>query len=429
MPNNKRPAKGPKPAAKSAPAQRHPVPSAKSAARPAPKPVEADPDALAQNLVDLALEISERESLDAPTLAALQHDLAVLIRRMLRRRHDDVLYGAIELARYTNAECCRVLRERVEEEAATLHVRADDKDGTDAGELEIDAFMIPLFVHSTGGLVQDDVFRDDADFEALMDSFRQSGLASAATRIVLVRHLYDLDAVDRIHYSELQEMLREAFQAMRSRKLVATPAIEASMRPWIGGDYEPDDEAMELRFLFGFALKPADDPFYHVPASEAAADAYFEGRMARYRMWAGGVAPLLQRCLSRHPTDLELNFLYQDLFYGAKEQGVAELSMLATLAEVNQRVDEQKRPPDRIKAVVAPLDAGGTLVLRINLYPLHGGAPLATIDKPLDLAADLETELDDLCDALGTVGLDGVLLARGFDAAGEPEGAEPYLSA
>jgi hypothetical protein len=425
MPNNKRPAKGPKPAAKSAPAQRQPAQSAKSAARP----VEADPDALAQNLVDLALEISERESHDAPTLAARQHELTVLVRRMLRRKHDDVLYGAVELARYTDPACCRLLRERVEEEAATLHVRTDDKGAPDAGELEIDAFMIPLFVHSTGGLVQEDVFRDDADFEALMDSFRQSGLASAATRIVLVRHLYDLDAVDRIRYSDLQEMLREAFQAMRSRKLVATPAIEASMRPWIGGDYEPDDEAMELRFLLGFALKPVDDPFYHVPASETAADAYFEGRMARYRMWAGGVAPLLQRCLSRHPTDLELNFLYQDLFYGAKEQGVAELSMLATLAEVNQRVDEQKRPPDRIKAVVAPLDAGGALVLRINLYPLDGGAPLATIDKPLDLAADLETELEDLCDALGTIGLDGVLLARGFDAAGEPEGAEPYLSA
>jgi len=54
---------------------------------------------------------------------------------------------------------------------------------------------------------------------------------------------------------------------------------------------------------------------------------------------------------------------------------------------------------------------------------------LATIDKPLDLAADLETELEDLCDALGSIGLDGVLLARGYDAAGEPEGAEPYLSA
>jgi len=409
MPNNKRPAKPNRGMAKMA--------------KPA-KPVEADPDELARNLVDLALEITERESADAATLAARQEELAVLVRRMLRRRHDDVLYGAIEVAKYTDADCCRLLRERVEEEAATCHVRGDDE-----AELEIDAFMIPLFVHSTGGLVQDDVFRDDADFEALMDSFRQSGLASAATRIVLVRHLYDLDAVDRIRYSDLQEMLKEAAQAMRSKKLVATPAIEASMRPWIGGDYEPEDEAMELRFLLGFALKPVEDPFYKVPSGEAASDAYFEGRMARYRMWAGSVSPLLQRCLSRHPAGIELNFLYQDLFYGAKEQGVGELSMLATLAEVNQKLEEQERAPDRIKAVVAPLEANGEPVLRINLYPLGGGAPIATVDKPLDLAAHLEAELEDLCDALGTVGLDGVLLARGFDAAGEPEDAEPYLSA
>jgi hypothetical protein len=244
-----------------------------------------------------------------------------------------------------------------------------------------------------------------------------------------VRHLYDLDGVDRIRYSDLQEMLREAYAAMRSRKLVATPAIAATMRPWEGGDYGPDDEAMELRFLLGFALKAADDPFYDVPTDEAEGDAYFEGRMARYRMWAGSVAPLLQRCLSSHPAGVELNFLYQDLFYGAKEQGVGELSMLATLAEVNQRLDEQQRAPDRIKAVVAPVEANGEAVLRINLYPLDGGAPLATVDKPLDLAAHLEAELEDLCDALGTIGLDGILLARGFDAAGEPESAEPYLSA
>jgi hypothetical protein len=408
MPNNKRPAKGP---------------SAQPNRKPA-KPVEADPDALAQNLVDLALEITERESADPATLAARRQELTVLIRRLLRRKHDDVLGGAIEVARYTDADCCRLLRERVEEEAATLHVRGDDD-----VEMEIDAFMIPLFVHSTGGLVETDVFRDDADFEALMDSFRQAGLASPGTRIVLVRHLYDLDGVDRIRYSDLQEMLREAYAAMRSRKLVATPAIAATMRPWEGGDYGPDDEAMELRFLLGFALKAADDPFYDVPADEAAGDAYFEGRMARYRMWAGSVAPLLQRCLSSHPAGIELNFLYQDLFYGAKEQGVAELSMLATLAEVNQRLDEQQRAPDRIKAVVAPVEANGEAVLRINLYPLDGGAPLATVDKPLDLAAHLEAELEDLCDALGTVGLDGILLARGFDAAGEPENAEPYLSA
>jgi hypothetical protein len=417
MPNNKRPAKGP-----SSQPNRGVTKPGKPAK--AAKPVEADPDELAQNLVDLALEITEREGPDAAALTARQEDLTVLVRRMLRRKHDDVLYGAIEVAKYTDPDCCRLLRERVEEEAATFHVRGDD-----GVELEIDAFMIPLFVHSTGGLVQEDVFRDDADFEALMDSFRQSGLASAATRIVLVRHLYDLDAVDRIRYSDLQEMLREAAQAMRSKKLVATPAIEASMRPWIAGEYEPEDDAMELRFLLGFALKPVDDPFYKIPSGEAASDAYFEGRMARYRMWAGSVSPLLQRCLSRHPAEVELNFLYQDLFYGALEQGVAELSMLATLAEVNQKLEEQQRPPDRIKAVVAPLEANGEPVLRINLYPLDGGAPLATVDKPLDLAAHLEAELEDLCDALGTAGLDGVLLARSFDAAGEPEDAEPYLSA
>ena len=420
MPNNKRPAR-PSPQGKSA----SPARPAAKAGKPAKaaKPVEADPEELAQNLVDLALEIAERETPDAATTAAREQDLAVLVRRLLRRRHDDVLYGAIELARYTDADGCRLLRARIEEEAATLHVRDDD--GT---ELEIDAFMIPLFAHSTGGLVQDEVFRDDTDYEALIDSFRQSGLASPATRIVVVRHLYDLDGIDRVRYSDLQDMLKEAAQALRSRKLVATPALAATMQPWVGGDYEAGDEAMELRFLLGFALKPADDPFYRVPAGEAAADAYFEGRMARFRMWAGSVAPLLARCLSSHPAGVELNFLYQDLFFGAKEQGVSELSMLATLAEVNARIDEQERAPERIKAVVAPLEANGEPVLRVNLYPLDGGAPLASVDKPLDLAADLATDLDDLCDALGTIGLDGVLLARGFDAAGEPVGAEPYLS-
>jgi hypothetical protein len=107
---------------------------------------------------------------------------------------------------------------------------------------------------------------------------------------------------------------------------------------------------------------------------------------------------------------------------------LSELAMLATLSEVNQRVDEQDREPERIKAVVAPVDLGEAAVLRINLYPLDGGAPLASIDKPVDLSADLETELEDLCDALGSVGLDGVLVAQGFDAGGQPEGAEPFLT-
>jgi hypothetical protein len=407
--------------------------SAQSAAEP-------DHEALAQNLVDLALEVTEREDLDPATVASREQDVLTLVRRALRRRHDDVLYGAIELARYTDPAACRWLRERIEEEAATLRVRdgADDN----AAELEIDAFMIPVFVYSEGGLVEAEVFADDAAFEELSESFRRAGLASADSKVVLVRHLYDLAEVDGVRYSELQEILREAAQALRSKKLVATPALEATMRGWqdggaddgdmAAGAEEEDESALpqvvQLRFLFGFVLKRADDPFYRVPRDEAGADAYFEGRMARYRMWAGSIAPVLTRCLTPRPAGMELNFLYQDLFYGAKEQGIGELAMLATLSEVNGLVDEQDRPPERIKAVVAPVDLGDHAALRINLYPLDGGAPLATIDKPCDLSADLETEIDDLCDALGTVGLDGVLIARAFDANGEPDGAEPYLN-
>lgn len=399
--------------------------------RPAPRKTvkqaaEPDHEALAQNLVDLALEITEADPEDLQAAARrpqYDQDLLTLIRRSLRRQHDEILYGAIEAARYTDPECCRYLQEHIEEEAATLHLRDDA-----GAELEIDAFMIPLFVSSTGGLKAAEVFQDDAAFEELSDSFRHTGLASADSRVVLVRYLYDLDEVDHIGYSVLQQMLKEAAATMRSKKLVAAPTIEASMRGWHASGYGPDDEAMELRFLLGFSLKNADDPFYKVPKDEAAADAYFEGRMARYRMWAGSIAPLLSRCLSPRPAEIELNFLYQDLFYGAKEQGVAELAMLATLADVNGRLDDLDVEPERIKAVVAPVDLGDHAALRINLYPLDGGAPLATVDKPLDLAADLETEMEDLCDGLSTVGLDGVLVARGFDEGGQPEGAEAYLS-
>jgi hypothetical protein len=394
--------------------------------RPAPrKPVksaEPDHEALAQNLADLALEITEREDLEPAILAAREQDVLTLVRRALRRKHDEVLYGAVELARYTDPAACRWLRDKIEEEAATLRTHDGDE------ELEVDAFMIPLFVTSTGGLQEAEVFADDAAFEELIDSFRQAGLASADARVVLVRHLYDLDEAGAVRYSDLQDMLREAMGSMRAKKLVAAPSIEASMRGWQPGLADAHEEAMELRFLLGFALKHANDPFYAVPDEETAADAYFEARLARYRLWAGSITPLLQRNLSRNPANLDLNFLYQDLFYGAMEQGVAELAMLATLAEVNWRLDEQDLEASRLKAVVAPLEAGERAILRINLYALGGGAPLATVDKPVDMADDLEIALEDLCDALGTVGLDGLLIATGFDDDGEPQGAEAYLS-
>lgn len=415
------------------PKSKRPVP--RKSAGAASAAAEPDHDGLAQNLVDLALEITEREDADPSTVAAREQEVQTLVRRALRRRNDETLYGAIELALLTDPDACRYLRATIEEEAATLQVRGDvrgeqggARDDGAAPEFEIDCFMMPLFVRSTGGLKPDEIFRDDAAFEELGDSLRQAGLASVDTRIVLVRHLYDIDAVDRIRFSDLQEMLREAAATMRSKKLVGAPAIEASMRPWQGVGHGPEDEALELRFLLGFAMKRADDPFYRVPGDEAGADAYYEGRMARYRMWAGGVATLLARSLSAHPTEIDINFLYQDLFYGAKEQGLGELAMLATLAGVNARLDDLGREPARLKAVVAPFETDDELVLRINLYPLDGGAPLATIDKPLDLSADVESELEDLCDGLGTVGLDGVLVASGFDEHGEPEDAQAYLN-
>ena len=55
-----------------------------------------------------------------------------------------MLYGAIELARFTEPAACRLLRAHIGEQAATLHIRRED-----GPELEIDAFLIPLFVRSS----------------------------------------------------------------------------------------------------------------------------------------------------------------------------------------------------------------------------------------------------------------------------------------
>ena len=55
-----------------------------------------------------------------------------------------------------------------------------------------------------------------------------------------------------------------------------------------------------------------------------------------------------------------------------------------------------------------------------------GASVPGTIDKPVDLSADLGEELDDLCEALVTLGLGEVAVAAGFDDAGQPEGEQTY---
>ncbi|WP_137174517.1 hypothetical protein [Massilia sp. HP4] len=396
------------------PKNKRPVPRTSNNTR------EPDTDAQARLMADMALEIAERED-DAAQGGEQAEALAGLVRKAIRKKHDEVLYEAIELARYTDPLACRLLRGRIEEEAATLRIRRDD-----GPEYEIDAFLVPLFVRSQGGLDARETFQDEAAFEGLAASFQAQGLDSKGAKVVLLQHAYDLAEIDHVAYGTLHQMLREAAASLLDKKLQPAPAIEASMRGWTGEPVAPDETALELRFLLGFSLKRADDPFYRVPNDEAASDAYFAARMERYRAWTESAAPLVARVLARDPERLELSFLYQDLFYGAKEQGVAELATLGVLAEAKRLLAAKDLAPDAVHAAVAPLDMGEHIVLRANLYALDGGLPWGSVEKPVDLAADLTAEVDELCDALLSLGLEGVSVAAGFSADGHAQGPEPY---
>lgn len=398
--------------------------------RPLPRtsnnPREPDNASVAQELADLALAIAERE--EAPGFGSAserEEELLATVRKLLRKKRDEALYEAIEVARYTDPEACRLLRSRIEEEAANLRLRREGADGSGV-EYEIDAFLIPLFVRSLGGLQAVETFQDEEAFETLANSFYPAGLESAGGKLVLVQHAYDLAEIDHVSYSTLQEMLREAAGTLLEKKLQPAPTIEASIRGWTGERFAPDESALELRFLLGFSLKRVDDPFYAVPGDEAGADAWYAAREERFRAWTAQAAPLVRRLLGREPDGIHVDFLYQDLFYGAKEQGVSELTTLGILSEIARTLSAKDLAPDRVHAAVAPLDAGEHIVLRINLYALDGGTPWGSVETPVDLAADLGAEIDNLCDALLSLGLEGVSVATGFSENGHAEGAEPY---
>lgn len=390
------------------PKNKRPVPR-KSADTP-----EIKDELQTRNLCELALELAEQE--DPDTMSELLRQRAAtfhkLVRKLLNQHKDEVLYGAIELAKYEDVGAYHYLRDAIEEAAGTVLLRRDN-----APEQEIDAFAIPLFVHSTGGLDPAQEFQDTEAYDALLASFKQAELESPKAKVVLIGHAYDLGEIDRITYSELHEMVRDAATSMTEKKMVATPAIERSLAGWTPAGFGPDDAAVELRFLVGFALKRADDPFYKVPAGEAAADAYFARRMERYQRWTEQYAPLVRRCLGG-ARPLALNFLYQDLFFGAKQQGVAEHDMLQLLATLNQALAARGAEAAQATAIVGPADVDHEMQLRTCLY--LDGAPLAAYDKPLDLGADLETEVADVRDALASIGLRRLSVALKFDASGAP---------
>jgi hypothetical protein len=386
--------------------------------RPAPRKSAADPvikdEQNALILSQLALDLSEREDYHEQDEILRQKDLDFkrLLRKLLNQHKDEVLYSAIELAHDEDVGAYTLLRDAVAEEAGTLLMRREG-----APTLEINAFAIPLFVHSTGGLDPLQDFQDPEAYDALVASFQQAQLEGPKAKVVLIRHAYDLKEIDGITYGALHAMVRDAAHSMTEKKLVQTPALERSMSGWEATAFGAADSAVELRFLLGFALKREDDPFYRIPAKEEAADAYFAERMARYQKWTEDYAALVRRCLSRTPDALSLNFLYQDLFFGAKEQALAEYATLQMLAELNQALQAGGVAPEQAAAIVAPADVDGQMVLRVQLSA--NGAALAAHDRPLDLAADLELEVDDVRDALESIGVTQVAVALKFDGQGQ----------
>lgn len=403
------------------PKNKRPVPR-----KPPTPPEEAD-EVQAQALAGLALELAEREQDDdaaaapaATELLSKDEELSRLVRNALRKKNDEVLYGAIEHARYTDAGAYQLLRGRIEEAAGTVLLRRDG-----APTMDINAFALPLFVHSEGGLKEDATFADGAAFDQLVDSFTAAGLESPQAKVVLISHAYDIDEIDAITYSHLQDMVRDAAGSMTEKKLVARPALERSIRGWAASHFGPGDKAVELRFLLGFALKRADDAFYQAPSGEAQADAYFEARMARYRDWTVQAAPLIRRCLAADPEAIALHFLYQDLFFGAKQQGLDELAMLQTIADVNAALAQGGVDAGAARAVVGPAATEDNLVLRVRLFD-SGGAALGQMDKPLDLAADLQIEVDDVCDALAGLGMTRLSVCQRFDPDGQALEERPF---
>lgn len=379
------------------------------------------------DLCALALDLSDGEfnndivaESTRAELAQKALDFQRLLRKLLNQAKDEVLYGAIELARDESVDGYRYLRSAVEEGAASLLLRREG-----GPEMEIDAFAIPVFVHSQGGLDPAADFQDGDAYDALLASFTDAGLESPKAKVVLVSHCYDLTEFERITYGQLHSMVREAAQTLTEKKIAAAPALERSMAAgWTPTSFGPDDSAVELRFLLGFSLKRADDAFYKVPAGEKAADAHFAQRAERYQKWTEQYAPLVARCLGRGrgaDTALTLNFLYQDLFFGARAQGQSEYDMLQILSELNQAL--ASHAPDQVAAIIAPTDVDDEMVLRVQLSA--GDEILATCEKPLDVTADLEIEVDDLRDALSSIGIEAVSVALRFDGQGQPVDVRP----
>ncbi|MFC5474722.1 DUF2863 family protein [Paraherbaspirillum soli] len=393
--------------------------------RPTPRKsansAENKQDAAIQTLCDLAIELVEQEDSESffEVMEQKENDLTKLIRKQLNQKNDDVLYEAIDRAKYADIDAYQLLKERIEEASEVMLFKREE-----GSTVEVNAFVIPMFVRTSGGLDRGQCFQDQQAFELLTKSFQEAELESQDATVVLVNHAYHLDEIDGITYSHLSEMIRDAFASMTNKKVAATPAIARSLSGWPDSDFAAEDLAVEVRFLLGFTLKSTEDAFYAVPNDDV--DAFFDARAERFQHWAEQNAPLMARCLGTDGREIDIHFLYQDLFHGGKERGIAEQFMLQMMSDLNQGLLQHGIAAEQTKAVIAPAEMRDEPVLRVNLYAEADGALVASFDKPINYVGDLEVEIDDAYDALMTMGVKSLSIAAEFDADGHPVDVQPY---
>ena len=383
--------------------------SKKPVARKVTESPEQKEESITRQLCALSLYLSDQPKQNATT-EQNRTDFFKLIRKCLHQKKDDVLYDALERLKHDGGAAQIFLKETIEELAEVVVIQRGD-----GGATEINAFVIPLFLHTTGGLKHAEAFQDQQAFELLTESLQNAQLESRDAKVVLVNHAYRLDDIDAITFSHLHEMVRDAHAAINDMRAGTASAIERSFGTPSDEPFAADDVAVELRFLLGFAMKSVNDPFYSAPTDETAMEAYFAARENRFQDWSQQVAPLVQRCFGPADRAIEVHFLYQDLFFGGKERGIGEYFTLQLMSDLNFGLSQHGIAATQARAVIGAAELGDEKVLRVNLYASSDGAFLASAEKPLSLLAVWQNEVLDMRDALGMIGVDAITEVEQFD--------------
>lgn len=323
-------------------------------------------------------------------------DIELAVRSLILKKDDDTLFDALERLWSDFPDAYWPVREAVDEQASTVVLVREG-----APAMEANAFAIPMFIESRGGLNAGQAFQDPEAYEALVASITAAGLESPDAKVVLVQHWYDLAAMDRLGYAAVHELVREAAAAMGSKKLKGVPLLERSMAPAQARAFGPDDNALELRFLLGFVLRRGDDKFYAVPKDAAQADAYFQRRADAFSAWSVQAEPLLARLLAPAGSALAINIRSQDVVHAARDAAVAELAILELMFDIGAALQEDGIEAAQSRAHVEPGPAEGMLSVVLRN---PGGKVLLDAVLAVPQGIPLEDRLATVISALDALG-------------------------